>query len=178
MELLSRQEESERAAEPRGNTGTRRDKDTGKELQSRRTSSPAARNMASLYNQLVEDMEKVASAVEQGYDYMVGSAKQQRGDDMPSPMTDEQDMLFEEDGEDFMEDEFGSPLMGMADNVMSDIMSTQVRSLSRILGSPFTVQYELTDRTFANIHAPRSVLKRRRSTYRRSRPRLLGRNRS
>ena len=101
-----------------------------------------------------------------GYDYMVGSAKQQRGDDMPSPMTDEQDMLFEEDGEDLMEDEFGSPLMGMADNVMSDIMSTQVRSLSRILGSPFTVQYELTDRTFANIHAPRSVLKRRRSTYR------------
>lgn len=84
--------------------------------------------MASIYNQLVEDLEKVASAVEQGYDYMVGAAKQQRGDEMPSPMTDEQDMLFEEDGEDFMEDEFGSPLMGMADNVMSDIMSTQVRS--------------------------------------------------
>mmetsp|Transcript_9372 Transcript_9372/g.20187 ORF Transcript_9372/g.20187 Transcript_9372/m.20187 type:complete len:240 (+) Transcript_9372:47-766(+) len=82
--------------------------------------------MASIYNQLVEDLEKVASAVEQGYDYMVGAAKQQRGDEMPSPMTDEQHMLFEEDGEDFMEDEFGSPLMGMADNVMSDIMSTQV----------------------------------------------------
>lgn len=87
--------------------------------------------MASLYNQLVEDMEKVAVAVEEGYNYMVSSTKQQQGDEVPSPMTDEQEMLFEEDGEDFMdEDEFGSgsPLMGMADNVMSDIMSTQVRS--------------------------------------------------
>ena len=89
--------------------------------------------MASLYNQLVEDMEKVAVAVEEGYNYMVSSTKQQQGDEVPSPMTtDEQEMLFEEDGEDFMdEDEFGSdsPLMGMADNVMTDIMSTQVRSL-------------------------------------------------
>lgn len=95
--------------------------------------------MASLFKQLSEDMEKVAQVVEEGTKFMMGESSHmgEQGDanDATSAPTtggggdheyggEDGDNLF--DDVDGMEGDYGSPLMGMADSVMSDIMSTQV----------------------------------------------------
>mmetsp|Transcript_34872 Transcript_34872/g.74357 ORF Transcript_34872/g.74357 Transcript_34872/m.74357 type:complete len:229 (+) Transcript_34872:98-784(+) len=80
--------------------------------------------MASLFKQLSEDMERIAQVVEEGAKFMMGDSTkmgEQGNGATPDPTTD---TIF--DDMDGIEDGYGSPLMGMADNVLSDIMSTQV----------------------------------------------------
>ena len=78
-------------------------------------------------------MEKVAQVLEDGYQILSGAATQM-GEassnihaDSAEADFDSDEMLHDENInlEDF--EEYGSPLMGMADSVMSDIMSYQVR---------------------------------------------------
>lgn len=94
--------------------------------------------MASFFKQLSDDMEKVAQVVEEGAKFMMGGAAEMGGgqgsDGAADPTAGGEDFHVgdaDEDGIfddiDGMEDGFHSPLMGMAENVMSDIMSTQVR---------------------------------------------------
>lgn len=94
--------------------------------------------MASFFKQLSDDMEKVATLVGEGAKFMMEDGQQKMGEDNADPtMTGggEEGGLYDgdEDGEGFFDDRgsmdgipYDSPLMGMADNVMSDIMSTQV----------------------------------------------------
>ena len=102
--------------------------------------------MASLFKQLSEDMERVAQVLEEGTKFMMGEIP-----DMGETSTASSDPTtggggvgggYENDGAQYagdgeygdsivddidgMEGDYGSPLMGMADSVMSDIMSTQV----------------------------------------------------
>ena len=88
--------------------------------------------MASYFKQLSDDMEKVAQVVSEGYQFMMGetSGIGNGNDENPSGDNNEDgNAMFEGmDGLDDEEESFGSPLMGMADSVMSDIMSTQVRN--------------------------------------------------
>ncbi|KAL9180236.1 hypothetical protein ACHAXT_008206, partial [Thalassiosira profunda] len=96
--------------------------------------------MASYFKQLSDDMERVAQVVEEGAKFMMGSSEHvgaadsgddggagaDPGDDMHDsgdPAGGEGDGLLDD-----LEDAVGgaSPLMGMADSVMSDIMSSQV----------------------------------------------------
>ena len=88
--------------------------------------------MASLFKALSDDMEKVAQVIEEGYQLFSGAATQMgeasfdAADDVEM---DGDEILMHEDGDDVdLADfeEYGSPLMGMADSVMSDIMSYQV----------------------------------------------------
>jgi len=95
--------------------------------------------MASFFKSLSDDMEKVAQVVEEGAKIIMGTSEHigvaQNSDpgggeadvvDEGAGNFDEGDFgedgfnIFDEDAEDF-----GSPLMGMADSVISDIMSTQ-----------------------------------------------------
>lgn len=90
--------------------------------------------MASFFKQLSDDMERVAQVVEEGYKFMsgetsqMGSAQQQQHEGIDATTTTTtggEEAIF--DDLDGIEDAYGgSPLMGMADSVMSDIMSTQV----------------------------------------------------
>mmetsp|Transcript_6893 Transcript_6893/g.10888 ORF Transcript_6893/g.10888 Transcript_6893/m.10888 type:complete len:116 (-) Transcript_6893:1147-1494(-) len=103
--------------------------------------------MASLFKQLSEDMERVAQVVEEGTKFMMGEIPDMGETTASSsdPTTgggggggsyeNNDGVQYAGDGEygdsifddiDGMEGDYGSPLMGMADNVMSDIMSTQV----------------------------------------------------
>ncbi|KAL7493060.1 hypothetical protein ACHAWT_002861 [Skeletonema menzelii] len=88
--------------------------------------------MASFFKSLSDDMEKVAQVLEDGYQILSGAATQM-GEassnihaDSAEADFDSDEMLHDENInlEDF--EEYGSPLMGMADSVMSDIMSYQV----------------------------------------------------
>lgn len=87
--------------------------------------------MASLWKQLSEDMERVAQVVEDGAKFMMGETDHM-GDatsDSRTPNSVEYDGDNEDANLDSMADiadSYGSPLMGMADSVMSDIMSNQV----------------------------------------------------
>ena len=88
--------------------------------------------MASYFKQLSDDMEKVAQVVSEGYQFMMGETSgigNGNVDENPSDNNEDGNAMFEGmDGLDGDEEGFGSPLMGMADSVMSDIMSTQVRN--------------------------------------------------
>jgi hypothetical protein len=98
--------------------------------------------MASFFKQLSEDMEKVIQTVEEGAKFMMGETaylgekKKNDAESLLDPTT-----TFYNDGDSdggadelMMGDNFdgideldgGSPLMGMADSVLSDIMSMQV----------------------------------------------------
>ena len=95
--------------------------------------------MASYFQQLSDDMEKVAQVFTEGAKFMMGESTSMGGEDTASNVetkmnvddihiSDEDvgDGGIDMDGLDGVED-FGSPLMGMADSVMSGIMSNQVR---------------------------------------------------
>ena len=75
-------------------------------------------------------MEKVAQVLEDGYQILSGAATQM-GEASSSNIHAADSTAADFDGdedinlEDF--EKYGSPLMGMADSVMSDIMSYQVR---------------------------------------------------
>ena len=102
--------------------------------------------MASYFQQLSDDMEKVAQVFTEGAKFMMGESSSMGGDggeDTVSSdtttmngddiqITDEDVSDIEMDGLDGEED-FGSPLMGMADSVMSGIMSNQVRCVDMLL---------------------------------------------
>lgn len=87
--------------------------------------------MASFFKQLSEDMEKVIQTVEEGAKFMMGETaylgeKKNDAETFLDPTT----TLYNDsdsDGDDGIELDGGSPLMGMADSVLSDIMSMQVR---------------------------------------------------
>jgi len=97
--------------------------------------------MASYFQQLSDDMEKVAQVFTEGAKFMMGESTSMGGDggedtvssDTTTMNGDDIQITDEDvgdgidmDGLDGVED-FGSPLMGMADSVMSGIMSNQVR---------------------------------------------------
>jgi len=85
--------------------------------------------MASYFQQLSDDMEKVAQVFTEGAKFMMGESSSMGGgseDTVSSDTTMNGDGGIDMDGLDGVED-FGSPLMGMADSVMSGIMSNQVR---------------------------------------------------
>jgi hypothetical protein len=104
--------------------------------------TPAHAIMASFFKQLSDDMEKVIQVVEEGAKFMMGESARmgEQGSDAASPSDPtttfgdgasadpDGDVLFD----DMDEDMYGSPLMGMADSVMSDIMSMQVCGLSNL----------------------------------------------
>ena len=91
--------------------------------------------MASFFKSLSDDMEKVAQVLEDGYQILSGAATQMgeassnnHAADSATAGVDVDELLHGDEDiklEDF--EEYGSPLMGMADSVMSDIMSYQVR---------------------------------------------------
>ena len=99
--------------------------------------------MASFFKQLSDDMEKVIQTVEEGAKFMMGETAYlgEKKNDAESSFTttlyndggdSDGDAIFDElgdkiDGIDELDG--GSPLMGMADSVLSDIMSMQVGSL-------------------------------------------------
>lgn len=94
--------------------------------------------MASFFNKLSDDMERVAQVVQEGAKFAMGESTHMGGHGNDATTTsdptfggggdgarvEDGDAIFE--GMDDIEDAYGSPLMGMADNVMSDIMSTQI----------------------------------------------------
>jgi len=101
--------------------------------------------MASLFKQLSDDMEMIARVVEEGTKFMMGESAQmgeqgiEAGSGSPSSAEksattigddahfDDEDTVYDGDIDmDALGDAYGSPLLGMADSVMSDIMSTQV----------------------------------------------------
>lgn len=98
--------------------------------------------MASYFKQLTDDMERVAELVTEGTKFMMGETTHMGGggnvdattSSDPNTIDNDVHLLDDEDGDAIFDDMdgmyeegFGSPLMGMADSVMSDIMSTQVR---------------------------------------------------
>lgn len=87
--------------------------------------------MASFFKTLSDDMEKVAQVFEEGYQIMTGAATRMGEAPDATGATDDVDDVLEDGNEDNINlediEEYGSPLMGMADSVMSDIMSHQVR---------------------------------------------------
>ena len=103
----------------------------------------ARENTASFFKQLSDDMEKVIQTVEEGAKFMMGETAYlgEKKNDAESLFTtalyndggdSDGDAIFDElgdkiDGIDELDG--GSPLMGMADSVLSDIMSMQVGSL-------------------------------------------------
>lgn len=86
--------------------------------------------MASLFKSLSDDMEKIAQVVEEGAKIIMGTSEQMG--DSSTGQTNDAD-VYNEDG--FLEDdeEMDSPLMGMADSVLSDIMTNQVSTLHSML---------------------------------------------
>eukprot|EP00571_Detonula_confervacea_P016788 CAMPEP_0172298674 /NCGR_PEP_ID=MMETSP1058-20130122/1219_1 /TAXON_ID=83371 /ORGANISM="Detonula confervacea, Strain CCMP 353" /LENGTH=241 /DNA_ID=CAMNT_0013007959 /DNA_START=105 /DNA_END=830 /DNA_ORIENTATION=+ len=91
--------------------------------------------MASYFKQLSDDMERVAQVVEHGAKFMMGESAHMgdQGNDATDPTIGGGgdvhgdgvgDAIF--DDLENIEDAYESPLMGMADSVMSDIMSSQV----------------------------------------------------
>ena len=109
--------------------------------------------MASYFKQLSDDMERVAQVVEEGAKFMMGSSEHvgaaDPGDDCGAgadPGGDMHDSGDPAGGEgdgllDDLEDAVGgaSPLMGMADSVMSDIMSSQVGALQLQFGACWAI---------------------------------------
>ena len=89
--------------------------------------------MAYLFKQLSEDMERVAQVVEEGAKFMMGETThmgEQGSDATFDPTTGGSDGYDGQDEDAIFDDmDGGSPLMGMADSVMSDIMSTQVGAM-------------------------------------------------
>lgn len=84
--------------------------------------------MASLFKSLSEDMEKIAQIVEEGTKIIFG--KSTLNDDPSGENVDSNDLhVRDEDGFYDVEEEMESPLMGMADSVISDIMSSRVSQL-------------------------------------------------
>ncbi|KAL3809292.1 hypothetical protein ACHAXA_009416 [Cyclostephanos tholiformis] len=91
--------------------------------------------MASFFKQLSDDMEKVIQVVEEGAKFMMGESASMDGEKGSDAETQSSTAFgdsadVDQDGDaamiDDMDDMYGSPLMGMADSVMSDIMSMQV----------------------------------------------------
>ena len=98
--------------------------------------------MASFFKQLSEDMEKVIQTVEEGAKFMMGETaylgekKTNDAESLLDPTTTyhndgdsdggADELMGEENFDGIDELDGGSPLMGMADSVLSDIMSMQV----------------------------------------------------
>lgn len=105
---------------------------TTQQSSARNEDTHALPNMASFFKQLSDDMEKVVQVVEEGAKFMMGESTRMGGEgsDAESPSTAfGDDVHINPDGDaifDDMDDMDGSPLMGMADSVLSDIMSMQV----------------------------------------------------
>ena len=98
--------------------------------------------MASYFKQQSDDMERVAELVTEGTKFMMGETTHMGGGGNvdattpsdPNTIDNDVHLLDDEDGDAIFDDMdgmyeegFGSPLMDMAESVMSDIMSTQVR---------------------------------------------------
>jgi hypothetical protein len=85
--------------------------------------------MATFFKTLSDDMEKVVQVLEEGYQILSGAATQMGEASSNIQTTNSAAADFDGDEDIDLEDmeEYGSPLMGMADSVMSDIMSYQVR---------------------------------------------------
>jgi hypothetical protein len=85
--------------------------------------------MATFFKTLSDDMEKVVQVLEEGYQILSGAATQMGEASSNIQTTNSAPADFDGDEDIDLEDmeEYGSPLMGMADSVMSDIMSYQVR---------------------------------------------------
>jgi len=94
--------------------------------------------MASFLKQLSDDMERVAQVIEDGakfvmgeYDHIGEHTKNAASDPTTGGIFEhdniDEDANLDTDGlaDTDIEDSLGSPLMGMADSVMSDIMSSQ-----------------------------------------------------
>ena len=86
--------------------------------------------MASLFKSLSEDMEKIAQVVEEGAKIIMGTSSQM-GDESTYQAADADADVYDVDQDGFLEDEedMESPLMGMADSVLSDIMANQVSNI-------------------------------------------------
>ncbi|KAL3784608.1 hypothetical protein HJC23_007064 [Cyclotella cryptica] len=80
--------------------------------------------MASLFKSLSEDMEKIAQVVEEGTKIIFGTSTLNED---TSGQSADAGAFYNGDEDGFYEDgeEMQSPLMGMADSVISDIMSSQ-----------------------------------------------------
>ena len=124
--------------------------------------------MASFFKQLSDDMEKVVQVVEEGAKFMMGESARMGGEgpNAASPSTAfGDDVHVDPDGDaifDDMDDMYGSPLMGMADSVMSDIMSMQVcenPSASYIVNNAQPLHHDLRDSKFslAGFYSGRSA---------------------
>jgi hypothetical protein len=87
--------------------------------------------MASLFKSLSEDMEKIAQVVEEGTKIIMGTSShmgEQSANNIAPGQTADAGLY---DGDELYDDEdMESPLMGMADSVLSDIMSSQVSQAS------------------------------------------------
>lgn len=86
--------------------------------------------MTSLFKSLPDDMEKIAKVkvVQEGTKIIMGTSTQM-GDQPTEQPTDAGVYDVDEDGFLGDEEDMESPLMGMADSVLSDIMSNQVRRI-------------------------------------------------
>ena len=140
--------------------------------------------MASYFKQLSDDMEKVAQVVSEGYQFMMGETSGIGNGNDENPSDNNGNAMFEGmDGLNDEEESFGSPLMGMADSVMSDIMSTQVRnttmqlilySIMRLCIYIYTYINTLTAHFY--IYIIRSVRKQQKNISKHLLRQLLGRS--
>lgn len=139
--------------------------------------------MASYFKQLSDDMEKVAQVVSEGYQFMMGETSSIGNGNDENPSDNNAAMLEGMDGLNDQEEGFGSPLMGMADSVMSDIMSTQVRnttmqlilySIMRLCIYIYTYINTLTAHFY--IYIIRSVRKQQKNISKHLLRQLLGRS--
>ena len=100
--------------------------------------------MASFFKQLSDNMEMVARVVEEGAKFMMGEVQMGEQGISAGLSVDSSFAIgdgahygdedaFNDGDVDAIGDAYGSPLMGMADSVLSDIMSSQVCYLACIL---------------------------------------------
>lgn len=141
--------------------------------------------MAALFKSLSDDMEKVAQVMEEGAKIIMGTSnymgQPSPNDNEAHPPTmkgfdvgdDSADAAFfdEEDGGDY-----GSPLMGMADSVLSDIMSAQVRACLLLQLELVLTMYMCTHFSILLYRSLRLVPKRPWNTFKHSQQQLLGTN--
>ena len=102
--------------------------------------------MASFFKQLSDDMEMVARVVEEGTKFMMGESVQMGEHRAESTTNLDNDVHFDDidavyDEMDVAGDAYDSPLMGMADSVMYDIMSSQVCLLRRLDCQNYSIVY-------------------------------------
>lgn len=129
--------------------------------------------MASLFKSFSEDMEKIAQVVEEGAKIIMGTDTYM-GDKSTDQTAGADADVYDVDQDAFLEDEedMESPLMGMADSVLSDIMANQVSDITIpvVSGCHQRSKYFLVCRILA--------LRQRWKVFRRSRLQLHGANHS